>query len=146
MKWGTMHPDTSLVEAFERATQKLHLCPNRVWAVAGENLPGLLPDGKSIPGHEGHDLCTFDFCEYSQRDFTAVEQRHECTKEKKEQCLRLQGLFSRDTLAEAANTGKSTVWQLDGKAMVEPPVPFMAVFARLVRWNWNGPLARWTSQ
>ncbi|GAM43281.1 hypothetical protein TCE0_047r17968 [Talaromyces pinophilus] len=123
-----MHPDTDprkLVEAFEKATQKLNLCPNRVWAVAKENLPGLLPDGKPIPGHEGHDLCTFDFCEYSQRDFTAVEQRHECKE--KEQCLRLQGLFPRDTLEEAANTGKSTVWSLDGKSMVEPPVPFMAV-------------------
>lgn len=83
-----------LVKAFERATNEFSLCPNRVWAVAKEDLPKLLSAIKSIPGHEKHEQCTFDFCEYSQRDFTAVEQRHEC---KNKGCIRLLGLFPRDT-------------------------------------------------
>jgi hypothetical protein len=117
-----------LSEAFKRAANQYNLCPNRLWSVAKENLPKLLPDDKSIISHEKrelHELCTFDFCEYSQRDFTAVEQRHECggTKE----CVRLQGLFSRDTLNTAAKSGKSTVWSLDGKSIIAPPLPFMAI-------------------
>ncbi|KAH8748283.1 hypothetical protein F5883DRAFT_436614, partial [Diaporthe sp. PMI_573] len=113
-----------LLQDFERATKEFKLCPNRVWAVAKEKLPKLMPDCGSIPGHEEHELCTFDFCEYSQRDFTAVKQRHECEEEK---CGRLQHLFSRDTLKAATTNGKSTVWCLDGKSMIEPPQPYMAI-------------------
>jgi ankyrin repeat protein len=113
-----------LLKAFERATTEFSLCPNRVWAVAKENLPKLLPANKSIPGHEKHDQCTFDFCEFSQRDFTAVVQRHEC---KEKNCARLEVLFSRDTLEEAAKKGKPTVWSLNGKALIEPPFPYMAI-------------------
>jgi ankyrin repeat protein len=113
-----------IVEAFERATKEFNLCPNRVWAVARESLPELLPDSKTIPGHETHELCTFDFCEFAQRDFTAIKQRHECIEQ---ECVRLQGPFSRDILKEAAESGKSTVWSLDGKSMIEPPRPYMAI-------------------
>jgi hypothetical protein len=123
MASDTEAPDTNkeLLEAFERATIGFNLCPNRVWAVAKEKLPKLMPDSESISGHEKHEICNFDFCEYSQRDFTGVEQRHEC-KEKK--CGRLQYLFSRDTLEEATT---STVWGLDGKSMIDPPRPYMAI-------------------
>lgn len=99
-------------------------------SVAREDLPKLMPDGNSIldrdksEKRENHELCTFDFCEYSQRDFTAVEQRHECKKKK---CFQLQDLFSREMLAIAANGGKSTVWSLDGHYMIEPPRPYMAI-------------------
>ena len=73
-----------LLEAFKRA-KKLNLCPNRLWAVAGEDLPNVLPDcdlnpvvGETVQEHEE---CTAGFCEYSLRDFTAVQQRHECKNE-----------------------------------------------------------------
>jgi hypothetical protein len=117
-------PADGLLEAFERTTTDFRLCPNRVWAVAKENLPKLLPATKSIPGHENHEQCTFDFCEFSQRDFTAVVQRHECEERN---CARLEGLFSRHTLEKAVDDGKSTVWSLNGEALIEPPVPYMAI-------------------
>ncbi len=113
-----------LLQAFEKATEKLKLCPNRVWAVAKEKLPELMPNKEPIPVHEQHELCTVDFCEHSQRDFTAVKQRHEC---KEGECRRLRYLFSRNRLDEAAEKGKSTVWRLDGKSMIEPPQPYMAI-------------------
>ncbi|KAF4963855.1 hypothetical protein F66182_18105, partial [Fusarium sp. NRRL 66182] len=89
-KKGTSH--TELLDAFEQATKTFKLCPNRLWVVAREKLPQLLPqdisilaDGNSIPDDDihRHDLCTFTFCEHSQRDFTAVKQRHECEEEEK---------------------------------------------------------------
>jgi len=132
-----MGSDTEkLLNAFDRATKEFNFCPNRVWAVAREDLLKLMPDGNSIldrdkreeseknEERENHELCTFDFCEYSQRDFTAVEQRHECGKKK---CFQLQDLFSREMLKEAANDGKSTVWSLNGQFMIEPPRPYMAI-------------------
>ncbi|CAI7652212.1 unnamed protein product [Penicillium discolor] len=71
------------------------LCLNRIWAVAGENLPKLLPKSNVIPvaglkSEENENLkdpeeFMSDFCEYSQRDFTAVEQRHECNN--KNRCM-----------------------------------------------------------
>jgi ankyrin repeat protein len=112
------------VNSFKTETTTFKLCQNRVWAVAREKLTELMPEGKPIPRHDKHDQCTFDFCEYSQRDFTTVAQRHECESK---DCAPLQGLFSRQTLEEAAKAGKSTVWSLDGKSMVEPPHPYMAI-------------------
>jgi len=126
-----MDSDTEkLLDAFQRAKEKFKLCPNRVWAVAGKDLPKLMPDSNSIPDldkckeRENHELCTFDFCEHSQRDFTAVQQRHEC---KKDNCFQLQGLFSREILIKAAEADESTVWSLDGRSMIEPPRPYMAI-------------------
>jgi hypothetical protein len=68
----------SFLETFQRA-RELNLCPNRIWAVAGENIPKLLPDFNLIPragerfdehgDYSEHNECTLDFCEYSQRDF-----------------------------------------------------------------------------
>jgi len=123
-----------LLEAFQRARTELKLCPNRLWAVAGENLPKLLPDFKKIPSkqkrrgaysdEDDHQSCTFDFCEYSQRDFTAVQQRHEC---KDANCMQLRGLFPRDVLNYAASNEKSTVWKLSGDAMLDPPRSYMAI-------------------
>ena len=132
-----MGSDTEkLTNAFKRATKEFNLYPNRVWAVAREDLPKLIPDDNSIldqgsskevensEGRQNHEVCTFDFCEYSQRDFTAVEQRHEC---KTKNCFQLQDLSSREMLTKAANDGKSTVWSLDGYSMIEPPRPYMAI-------------------
>ncbi|KND92903.1 Ankyrin-3 [Tolypocladium ophioglossoides CBS 100239] len=118
-----------LMEAFRRATEDLHICPNRVWAVAEEKLPKLLPTHNGTKHWtnaevNSHESCTFDFCEYSQRDFTAVQQRHEC-KERNYMLLRSQ--FSRTILVNAASEGRSTVWSLAGNAMLEPHRPYMAV-------------------
>ncbi|RAO66927.1 uncharacterized protein BHQ10_002939 [Talaromyces amestolkiae] len=133
-KRGNSHRE--LLDTFEKATTTFKLCPNRIWVVAREKLPQLLPqdssilaDGNSISNDEEHhhDLCTFDFCEHSQRDFTAVEQRHECEEEEKNDCVQLRGLFSRDILNAAAEAGSSTVWSLDGTSIVETPRPYMAI-------------------
>ncbi|KAJ5655031.1 hypothetical protein N7490_002034 [Penicillium lividum] len=126
-----------LLEAFHRATAELKLCPNRLWSIAGEDLLNLLPRSKSMPSslpkrrgnvnqgeQNNHELCTFDFCEHSQRDFTAIQQRHEC---KDADCMPLRGWFPRGILNEAASHGKSTVWSIAGNAMLEPPRPYMAV-------------------
>ena len=51
-----------------------------------ENLAALLPpSGSRLPHHDKHEQCTVDFCEYSQRDFTGVSQRHERDDEEAEQ-------------------------------------------------------------
>lgn len=114
-----------LLRHFEKATREFKLCPNRVWAVAKDKLPDLVPESiEPIPGHEKHELCTFGFCEYSQRDFTAIEQRHECNTGN---CGRLRYLFSKETLDESATNGRSTVWGLDGKSILEPPRPYIAI-------------------
>ena len=111
-----------LLKAFERAT--ITLCPNRVWAVAEEKLPDLLPDNEKLPSHQGHSRCNINFCEYSQRDFTKIEQHHECSDEK---CGLLTGLFSKHKLKEAAENRRSTVWSLDGMSMIDFPRPHMAI-------------------
>jgi hypothetical protein len=126
-----------LLEAFERATSEFKFCPNRVWSIGGEQLPNLLPKSKSMPcslsrreeqggygEQNNHELCTIDFCEYSQRDFTAIQQRHEC---KEASCMLLCGRFPREILNEAASHGNSTVWKLAGDTMLEAPLPYMAV-------------------
>lgn len=112
-----------LLKAFERATKTFTLCPNRVWAVAEEKLPDLLPDNK-LPSHQGHNRCNINFCEHSQRDFTKIEQHHECYDEK---CGLLTGLFSKHKLKEAAENRRSTVWSLDGMSMIDFPRPHMAI-------------------
>ncbi|EAU33239.1 predicted protein [Aspergillus terreus NIH2624] len=116
------------LKAFRRATNELMLCPNRVWAVAGEDLPKLLPrlgaNDKNHADTHKHELCTFDFCEYSRRDFTAIQQRHECDERR---CARIRYRFPRKLLAKAASSGRSTVWNLTGDALLEPPRPYMAI-------------------
>ncbi|KAJ2980593.1 hypothetical protein NQ176_g2544 [Zarea fungicola] len=126
-----------LLDDFKKATEDYGLCPNRVWAVAKEDLPKLLPNCKldfrvpsdtpdeNVGDSNDHSSCTFDFCEQSQRDFTAVEQRHECLD--KDSCKQLAARFSRVTLNDAAMEEHSTVWALDGVAMLEAPRPYMAI-------------------
>ncbi|KAM4063318.1 ankyrin repeats (3 copies) domain-containing protein [Hirsutella rhossiliensis] len=120
--------EIDFMTALTKATKGLNLCPNRVWAVAGRNLSRLMPAHIPAQGHndeyENHELCTYDLCEYSQRDFTSVAQRHEC---RDSLCEPLQGPFSRDALHQAAMTGNSTVWRLDGASLVQPPQPYMAI-------------------
>jgi len=116
---------------FKKATEEYGFCPNRVWAVAGSLLPKLIPTTKD-PIQAGnfndelqnHEMCTFQFCEYSQRDFTAIDQRHECRDKK---CDRLQGLFSRQVLEKAARADEWTVWSLDGRTLKSRQCLYMAV-------------------
>lgn len=120
-----------LVSVFEELTTTHALCPNRVWAVARDTLPDLMPANPSLPmpgqelSSQPHAQCTYSFCELSQRDFTAVGQRHECRNQAF--CSRLQGFFPRHLLDEAVSAGTSTVWHLSGRSMLAPPRPFLAV-------------------
>lgn len=123
-----------LLDLFDEAVTKLNLCPNRVWAVAGKNLSRLVPRFKqptSTPNpsleaeNDSHELCTFEFCEYSQRNFTAVQQRHECGDSGA--CALTFGRFSRDILENVAENDQSTVWNLAGSGMLEHPRPYMAI-------------------
>ncbi|KAM3549187.1 hypothetical protein ARSEF4850_008994 [Beauveria asiatica] len=126
-----------LLDDFKTATVDYHLCPNRVWAVAKDDLPRLLPNCKlkfrmpctttdaGVDDADHHSSCTFEFCELSQRDFTAVQQRHECLD--KDNCRPLGGLFSRVVLEDACIKGLSTVWALDGVDMLKAPRPYMAI-------------------
>ncbi|KAM3456290.1 hypothetical protein MY3296_001887 [Beauveria thailandica] len=126
-----------LLDDFKTATVDYRLCPNRVWAVAKDDLPRLLPNCKlefrmpstttdaGVDDADHHSSCTFEFCELSQRDFTAVQQRHECLD--KDNCRPLGGLFSRVVLEDACIKGLSTVWALDGVDMLKAPRPYMAI-------------------
>lgn len=108
------------------------ICPNRAWALAesiGSAIAGLswkTDENKMEDHRQIHDQCTFDFCEYSRRDFTAVAQLHEesnCTG--KNLCARF--WFEPKILYAAANNETTTAWKLDGKSMIKPYQPFMAI-------------------
>ncbi|KAI2618341.1 hypothetical protein GGR54DRAFT_630991 [Hypoxylon sp. NC1633] len=123
--------DKNFLDEFDWATREIRLCPNRLWSVTGMDMLKVIPNRKALEGHGGstvtyhdHEMCTLEFCEFSQRDFTAVQQRHEC---KGHDCFLLQDLFSRETLRKAAEKDTSTVWSLDGLSMLEHPRPHMAV-------------------
>ena len=137
-------------EDWEWATTEAKVCPSRLWAIGGKNFRRLLPSRwrleeqharaleiekapqNGIDGDENqyrleledHERCNFEFCEYSLRDFTGVEQRHECLAK---DCPLLKGLFSRDILRSAAESNSSTVWALDGLSMLERHRPYMAI-------------------
>ncbi|KAF2969312.1 hypothetical protein GQX73_g4251 [Xylaria multiplex] len=129
-------------EAVQALTTRLHVCPNRVWAIA-RSLPGrernisyLIPRDGTVVGHQGHDQCTFDFCELSRRDFTAVAQRHEPRFCRKFEINRENGTtypchqlnrFPPELLDAAALAGKHTVWKLDGMAILPLPESYMAI-------------------
>ena len=125
-------PFSLIWEAIHRTKEEFKLCPNRVWAVAKSLperehiLPSLIPPAGDITvkGHKGHQECTFDFCEYSRRDFTAVEQRHESSPCG---CRPLYDMFHEYSLNEAIRNGQLTAWTLDGRSMIKPPQPFMAI-------------------
>ncbi|KAK5661064.1 hypothetical protein OQA88_12443 [Cercophora sp. LCS_1] len=135
---STSNPeDDDLVSVFERLTTTYSLCPDRLWSTCGEKLPELVPISPSLPpldpsdpNSNDHSQCTFSFCEYSQRDFTAVAQRHECRDETA--CSRLQGLFPRHLLLDAIDKidkgqEASTVWDLCGRALLPKGRPYLAV-------------------
>ncbi|KAE8551528.1 hypothetical protein EYB25_005418 [Talaromyces marneffei] len=94
-------------------------------------LPYLIPTSEreksmGMIGHEGHDRCTFELCEYSILNYTSVTQRHEygvasCSQEKR--CSTLKGLFSVDKLDEPALVGRPTGWRLDGKSTIDVAEP-----------------------
>lgn len=90
--------------------------------------------------HEDHSACSFDFCEFSSRNFTAVKQYHEPSRhegddqlkviEKHEiegACFPLQELFSDSKLSNAVELRKLTAWKLDGSAILEHPRPYLAI-------------------
>jgi hypothetical protein len=124
-----------MMEAIQKATREFKLCPNRIWAAVGshpereEIIHSLIQSIGKIgsKGDEGHDQCTFDFCEKSRLNFTAVEQRHESPCTTSNRCLRLRKLFPRAILEVAATNQTPTAWKLDGRSMIEPPQPFMAI-------------------
>ena len=79
--------------------------------------------------HQEHDMCTFDFCEYSSRDFTAVEQRHEFEScQDGYTCFRHQTLFRESALVEALKSNQRlTAWTLNGQSVIKPCQSFLAI-------------------
>ncbi|KAI0904046.1 hypothetical protein F4823DRAFT_628930 [Ustulina deusta] len=139
---------TTLVEVLEKAGD-LNLCPNRIWQVCSQIksweakqstvqsiLDGLFP--KDALRHEDHSACTIDFCEFSSRNFAAVQQYHEprtCEEsdqtnkihERRGACFPLRNLFHDAKLIRALKSEKPTAWHFDGVSLLEQPKPFMAI-------------------
>lgn len=127
----------AVLAAIDTATREYKLCPNRIWEVGSrlENweteFPGLLRDHQvafsNAFSHQDHSACTFDFCEFSTRNFTAVRQHHVypfCETF----CSRVRGLFKQEELTNAFKKGaRLSAWSLDGRSLVEHPRPFMAI-------------------
>lgn len=143
-------------EEIERCTKNYGFCPNRIWQIDSqisdpechltgllqgftEKLSGSLVDAMS---HEEHSACTFDYCEFSNRNFTAVQQYHEPafleakddettrsqhTGRDKSVCSPLKDLFREDTLFNAVNAGLPTAWHFNGRTLIRHPQPFMAI-------------------
>ncbi|KAF1963466.1 hypothetical protein CC80DRAFT_356861, partial [Byssothecium circinans] len=113
------------------------LCPNRIWHAwqacqdqedEPSQLLAFLAESattlKDALKHEDHSACSFDFCEFSSRNFTAIAEKHES----KEVCFPLQGLFNDDKLEKSVQSDDGlTAWRLDGSAILEHPRPFMAI-------------------
>lgn len=144
-----------LREEIEKITRDYHLCPNRIWHVGSRlqqwetELCALLQDLvntfpvslKEAAEHEDHSSCTYDYCEFSSRNFVAVQQYHERgplegdlgeaevrkRHGKSSICLPLRGLFREDALIEAVKRKGHTAWAFDGLKMLPHPRPFMAV-------------------
>ncbi|KAJ5740278.1 ankyrin repeats (3 copies) domain-containing protein [Penicillium malachiteum] len=125
----------SLIEVFEKAGE-LNLCPNRLWNAARENLTAILPDLYSIAvrndsvgnreynNENDHSNCTSNFCEFSRRDFTSVQQRHECSNS---QCAHLRVSFRAKLLEDAVNNEQSTAWNLKRTAFLKSDSFYMAI-------------------
>ena len=79
--------------------------------------PGILPG----PPPDGRAETRFG------RNFSVAIQLRASLRSKKDNCSQLQGLFSREILAKAVEGKKSTVWSLDGRSVIEPPRPYMAI-------------------
>lgn len=148
------HNLVRLRNEIERASEHYGFCPNRIWQIDSQlrdhecHLTGLFREfseahsGSLIKAmaHEDHSACTFDYCEFSSRNFTAVQQYHEpgfleeddteSVKNKHKDnsvCSPLSELFREDVLFKAANAGMPTAWKFDGRTLVERPQPFMAI-------------------
>ena len=148
------HDLVRLRQEIERATENYGFCVNRVWQT-GSQLKGQESELcgpiqrfceeyssslKKALSHEDHSSCTFDFCEFSSRDFTAVQQYHERGRVEEDDeakvrrnhanrsiCFPLSGLFREDVLLKGVNAGSLTAWRLNGQALLKHPRPFMAV-------------------
>lgn len=148
------HNLVRLREEIERASKNYGFCPNRIWQIDSQlrhhefHLTALFQEfnetlsdslAKAM-AHEDHSACTFDYCEFSNRNFTAVQQYHEpevseaddaeSVKERhmnKSICSPLSDLFREDTLFAAAMAGLPTAWKFDGRALIGHPRPFMAI-------------------
>ncbi|KAI0546385.1 hypothetical protein F4679DRAFT_412202 [Xylaria curta] len=141
---------TQLLEMLEKAREQ-NFCPNRIWQfcsqigdwpskqlIAQEILDELV--SKDALKHENHSACNVDFCEFSIRNFTAVQQYHEpmsneegdqtkIAENHKQQgtCVAVRGLFNETKLVQAVQSDKLTAWSLDGWDILEYPRPFMAL-------------------
>ncbi|KAI1078312.1 hypothetical protein F5B20DRAFT_571767 [Whalleya microplaca] len=139
---------TTIIETLEKAGNQ-SLCPNRIWQACSqikdwsskqstleEIVSGIFP--KDALRHENHSACSVDFCEFSSRNFTAVQQYHEPrtdeeidqTNEKHKQkgaCFPLKNLFHDAKLIQAIQSNRLTVWSLDGRTILEHTRPFMAI-------------------
>ncbi|KAI3390535.1 hypothetical protein diail_9273 [Diaporthe ilicicola] len=143
-----------LREEIDRANKNYGFCPNRIWQVDSQirdrqghlttlfqGFSGVLSRSlKEAMAHEDHSACTFDYCEFSSRNFTAVQQYHEPVPSEEDYgeniksrhmdksiCSTLSGLFREDTLSRAVNDGLLTAWKFDGRTLIEHPRPFMAI-------------------
>lgn len=148
------HDLVRLREEIERCTKDYGFCPNRIWQIDSQisdpecHLTGLLRGfteklSGSLVGalaHEEHSACTFDYCEFSNRNFTAVQQYHEPVFSEAEDgesigrqhrdksvCSPLKDLFREDTLFNAVNAGMPTAWHFNGRTLIRHPQPFMAI-------------------
>ena len=141
-----MDVDADITHAFQRATRIYRFCPNRVWAIVSglpgkeKNLPLLFPPGddkaeqlfsnagdRELDEEDGHDRCTFKFCERSQMDFTSVPQRHESQYCTARPCGSIDDRFDGRLLDHAVQNGRSTAWHLNGSAVIAPHHNFMAI-------------------
>ncbi|KAI0860574.1 hypothetical protein F4860DRAFT_503911 [Xylaria cubensis] len=141
---------TQLLEMLEKAREQ-NFCLNRIWHVCSqikdwpskqliieEILRAIV--SKSALKHEDHSACSVDFCEFSIRNFTAVQQYHEpmsyeegdqgkIAEDHKQQgaCITVRGVFKETKLIQAVRSDKLTAWNLDGWDILESPRPFMAI-------------------
>ncbi|KAI0450075.1 hypothetical protein F5B21DRAFT_517679 [Xylaria acuta] len=110
-----------------------NLCPNRIWQVCSQ-IKDWPPKQSTL--QEILDGI-IDLCEFSSRNFTAVQQYHElrtCKErdqsnedEQGKACLPLRNSFNDAKLIKAVQSNKLTAWSLDGCSILEYPRPFMAI-------------------
>src|SRR5262249_6584678 len=125
-------PSSSVISRIEWVSDRFNLCRNRVWSIASNlrdgseflQIPFAAEHGRTGQ-HEGHEECTFNFCEHSRLDFTRLSQRHEPSMCIKEECTTIR--FDPAVLDGAVDGGLPTAWGIDTGSMIEPPQPFMAI-------------------
>ena len=87
----------------------------------------ILKEGPGPPGHYPHDMCSLDFCELSQLNYTSVAQRHEGKGCAKLACRPIRDRFARTKLDQAAKTGRPTAWQIQGVNTATKSMRYMAI-------------------